>query len=64
MGTGMADHLTKELEVENELLLDRMIYGTSYYKMVRVDPRDVYWKPRWYVRLGYWLRWNLWRRWL
>lgn len=64
----MNEPLTKEQEVENELLLDRLIFGTSWYRVVdgnkvRIDPREVYLRPRWWERVWDWLRWNLWRRW-
>ena len=48
-------------DVEEELLLDRMIYGTSFHKIVdgkkvRIPPNEVYFKPRWWVRFWYWLK--------
>lgn len=57
----MSKQRTAEEDVENELWLDRMIYGTSYHKIVdgrkvRIAPQDVYWKPRWYSRLWWRLR--------
>lgn len=50
--------------MEIDLLLDEVIYGNSFYKIVdgkkvRIDPRDVYIQPRqprWWVRLWYWIK--------
>lgn len=56
---------TYRFGVERELFLDRMTYGTSWSKIVngyevRIDPRDVVVRLRWYVRLWQWLRWRIW----
>lgn len=48
--------------VEQELLADLLIYGTSFHKIVdgrkvRIDTRDVYIQPKrptWYMRLWRW----------
>jgi hypothetical protein len=52
-----------EYDVEEELLLDQLLFGTSFHKIVdgkkvRIDPCDVriYWTPR----MPWWRR--LWRR--
>ena len=57
----MTDSRTSNLEVELDLLLDEVLYGNSYYKMVdgqkvRIAPWDVYIRPPRWVRLWYWLR--------
>ena len=61
----MSNQRTSETDVEAELFLDRVYYGTSYHKIVdgkkvRIDPRDVhvYWSPSRLQRL--WWRFKKW----